>query len=121
TRASPSGAGPASEQETGSVSGASRKPGALTPSTTTGSTPVPCLPVDSATSCSIQSPSPTGVGAASAALSRPAAPSAAPSSRAGLSLPADSDSASAAASSSSAAASTPASAVGTRPNADSAL
>ena len=69
---------------------ASPKPGASTDSTTTGSRPVPCLPVDSAISCSAQSPKPWMPDPKSAMTTlsrpaRPASPSAAPSVRAGLS------------------------------------
>jgi hypothetical protein len=64
---------------------------AAVPSTTTGSTPIPSLPVDSAISCSTQSPKPTiGVSAStSTTLSAPArlaTPTNAPSRRPGLSV-----------------------------------
>ncbi len=108
------------------VSAASVKPGAVVDSTTTGSRPLPSLPVDSATSCSAQSPKPTmpEPASASASLSWPDTappPRAAPSTSAGLPASRDSDGSSAAASSSSCSTSTPASALGTSPKADSAL
>ena len=101
-------------------------PGALGDSTTTGRMPRPFLPVDSAISCSAQSPRPVipVPSSMSATLLRPsltaAAPSATPKARLGLSLSSPSVANSASAWSISSATSTPASAVGTRPNAVSA-
>ncbi len=102
-----------------------RHSGACVEDTTTGSRPTPSLPVDSATSCSAQSPNPGCVAgsAHTTSLSRPSAtaavrtaPSAAPADS-----PASSAACARAAEASSAAGSTPASAVGVRPKAVSAL
>ncbi len=97
--------------------------GASRPSTTTGRMPLPSLPVDSATSCSAQSPKP-GYGAPASAMTslstpaRLATPSRAPSRRPGLSTESASRAGRiASASSSSAAMSAPASPLGTSPNA----
>ena len=105
-----------------SRSGASHAVSGSPGATTTGSSPVPSLPVDSAISCSIQAGSPAmpDPWSAKTSLSRSGRvpPRAAPSCRPGLSSSsAISRSSTASASSSRAATSTPARPVGTRPNA----